>query len=67
MFTAMILMCNIDNSACWPYVNSNIVDTEEMCKYTISLVLQTKEMMLLLDENWHPESYRCINWKEESA
>ena len=67
MFTAMILMCNIDNSACWSYVNNWMVDTEETCKYAISVVLQTDEMMALLEQGWHPESYRCLNWKEESA
>jgi hypothetical protein len=67
MFTAMILMCSIDNTMCWPYVNSNLVETEEMCKYTMSLALQSSDMMSLLDQGWHPESYRCINWKEESA
>ena len=67
MFTAIILMCNVDNIICWPYVNKATVSTEEICEDAIAAVMQSDQMSLLLEQGWRPENYRCVNWKEESA
>jgi hypothetical protein len=68
MFTAIVLMCNIDQSSCWPWVNNNTMESEETCKYAIELLLTSEEMTYYMSDEsgWYPESYRCINWEKYS-